>query len=98
MLIDVANESGPTPRIRIVALVPIDTIICKLLEPALMDGTVTYKDLRPAIRGWVAQDPPRTILCLPSKKSAVERQVTLATRGRGLSSEYTNLYMQGTTT
>src|SRR5688500_15689747 len=30
----------------------------------------TYKDLRPAIRGCVAQEPPKTTLCLPSKKSA----------------------------
>jgi hypothetical protein len=31
----------------------------------------TYKDFLPAIRGCVAQDPPRTMLCFSSKKSAI---------------------------
>jgi hypothetical protein len=34
---------------------------------------VFYNVLRPAILGSVAQEPPRTILCLPSKKSAVRK-------------------------
>lgn len=39
---------------------------------------LTYNVFRPAIRGWVAQDPPRTILCLPLKKSAVPPHTTSA--------------------
>ena len=32
----------------------------------------TYKVFLPAIRGCVAHEPPSAMLCLPSKKSAVE--------------------------
>lgn len=39
---------------------------------------LTYNVFRPAIRGWVAHDPPRTILCFPSKKSAVPTYIALA--------------------
>jgi hypothetical protein len=36
----------------------------------------TYKDFLPAMRGCVAQDPPRTMLCFSSKKSAGDCDVS----------------------
>lgn len=71
--LQVANKSGPGPGIRIVALVPVDadavsTGLGRWYRYGVGDST--YNVLRPAMRGWVAQEPPRTILCFPSKKSA----------------------------
>jgi hypothetical protein len=67
--LEVAYQPCSGPWVRVVALVPIDT------DSGKLDGCGgreedTYKDLRPAIRGWVAQEPPRMTLCFPSKKSA----------------------------
>lgn len=41
------------------------------LRHSLQIAASTHKVLRPAMRGWVAHEPPRTMLCFPSKKSAV---------------------------
>lgn len=64
-----SHNSRSRPRILIPALIPIDTTTIST-APQPNRGT-TYKLRLPAIRGCVAQLPPNTILCFPSKKSAV---------------------------
>jgi len=69
----VSNQSRPYPSVRIVALIPIDADrLCYQLNRHPRPGDGTYNDLRPAIRGMVAQEPPSTMLCFPSKKSATD--------------------------
>ena len=64
----ITNYSCTPPNKRVVALVPVHTdCISGRCGTRSMD---TYKLLLPAIRGCVAQEPPSTMLCFPSKKSA----------------------------
>lgn len=56
-------------HLRVVALVPINARFVS--EFSLQVTRNTHNVLRPAMRLCVAHDPPSTILCLPSKKSAV---------------------------
>lgn len=74
-LLDISHEPGSHPRKQIIALVPVNAgsksqhIKNRVILQLSSD---TYNDFRPAIRGCVAHDPPRTILCFSSKKSAAE--------------------------
>jgi len=70
---EITNQSGAYPSVRIVSLVPVDTVCSPLALLIRQDpsGKKTYKLFLPAIRGCVAHDPPSTMLCFSSKKSAV---------------------------
>ena len=65
----ISYHPGSDPGVQIVALVPIHAIEL-LAAGSSRNGQVSYNDFRPATRGTVAQEPPRTMLCFPSKKSA----------------------------
>lgn len=41
------------------------------METHSIESARTYNVVRPAIRGCVAHEPPKTMLCFPSKKSAI---------------------------
>ena len=71
--LQVTDESGTGPRIWVVALVPVNAERGQRVDQA-GELEVSYNVLRPAMRGCVAHEPPRMMLCLPSKKSAVESQ------------------------
>jgi hypothetical protein len=66
--LEIGNNAGSRPHIRVVALVPVGA---KHVSAILfvMYGC-TDKVFRPARRGCVAHDPPKVMLCFPSKKSA----------------------------
>lgn len=69
----IPDESGTVPSIQIVTLVPIDADVHVSHTQMENLGSNTYNDLRPAIRGCVAQEPPRVMLCFSSKKSAARQ-------------------------
>ena len=71
-ILQVPHQSSSSPGIRVITLIPVDTNFGKPLEiRKRRAGTVmAYKVFLPAIRGCVAQEPPSTMLCFPSKKSA----------------------------
>lgn len=69
----IPHQTCSSPGIGIVVLVPVDTV--QLANDRTEYIFETYNVDRPAILGSVAQEPPRTMLCFPSKKSAM---ITLA--------------------
>jgi hypothetical protein len=75
-VLQVTDQPRSGPCIWVVALVPVDALrqgwLVKSDAASPLRGGEgrTYKDFRPATRVCVAQEPPRTTLCLPSKKSA----------------------------
>lgn len=81
----ITHYTGTRPRERIVALVPVDAASVSAFSrssSARSAGVSTHKVLRPAMRGCVAQDPPSTTLCFPSKKSATVCQSGSLSRER----------------
>ena len=94
-LLNVTDKSSPGPGVGVVALVPVDAI-SQESQPVRKVGKErwearrrdrAYKDFRPAMRGWVAQEPPSTMLCFSSKKSA-GISVTLAAVRDGARSQW----------
>lgn len=89
-LLNVSHEPGSHPRKQVIALVPVNagpesqhTKDWVILQQLMSD---THNDFLPAIRGCVAHDPPRTILCFSSKKSAAgSHAVSQVVVGAGVS-------------
>lgn len=71
---DITNHTSSCPGKRVIALIPVHTTKLAAFKMTVFG---THKVFRPAIRGCVAQDPPSTILCLPSKKSAFSKLAVL---------------------
>lgn len=72
--LQITDEAGANPGVQVVTLVPVDTTLVSPhpFRSHTKDLNCTYKDLRPAMRGCVAHEPPSTILCFSSKKSAIQ--------------------------
>jgi hypothetical protein len=68
--LEVFNQPSTSPSIQVVALVPVDTKTSEFVTKHVFMATGTYKVFRPAMRGCVAHEPPKIMLCFPSKKSA----------------------------
>lgn len=92
----IPNQAGTCPAKSVFTLVPINARQPLLAIPSILSSStkkylffiigiykLTHNVFRPAIRGWVAHDPPRTILCFPSKKSAVPTHTALALERAG---------------
>ena len=65
----IPHQTGSSPGIGIIVLIPVHTVQSANDRSRYIQET--YNEDRPAILGSVAQEPPRTILCFPSKKSAM---------------------------